>query len=844
MKSYRLISYSRLGKPWQALVHRLGLNCCGERSRNSIRTSIALRSLEEQLQKSRDFQSQGTQQLKRDIISAIHNCKPNTNNEEEVTMVSSMLTDMAARERKIILEQQLLHSLSYHRMRDRRQQILEHHEATLDWLFDKKGSKRWPGAEFDDWLTKGHGLYWISGKAGSGKSTLMKFLSCDQKTRKALSFWAQGSELVIASFFFWNPGIAMQKSQLGLLQSLMYEIICQHPELIPTLLPIRWRSYIFYGGDPHPWTLPELCEAFDLLHNQATITDKFCFFIDGLDEFDGKHSDIMKIVLAMTNSPNMKICVSSRPWNIFKDVFSEFPKLFLQDLNRQDIEEYVDRELFKDKHFERLRERDQDTALQLVSEIVENSSGVFLWVFLVVQNLLEGLSNADRIDALYARLRELPTDLESFFMYMLKDTTGLYLNQATQLFQLALESPEPLSLLTLSYFDEVDPEYPFTAEVRTLEQREVDARCEDIKRKLQSRCKGLLEVRRATVAENKNRPWLKSPAEFDGVAEVHFLHRTVRDFLSTPTVKYRLVAIDSETFNAHTTLLRAFVTQIKGIGRLKTRQALKYQFRSLVYRAIYHASCVEKTTGLSQRRLLNELDRVASLFSTSLFSSSEISHWSDDGGFADHPNGALSSTPFLAFAIKCGLKLYVKETLDLDSTLLSNHSGRPLLLYVFSARGGKRLMWDHVWWNNYVLEMPDLGILRVLLERGANPNKYHNEGTVWQHFLHAVHYRALLANKRHVDSEHDSEVANSWADATALFISHGADPDARDFAFTSLFDEYHQGEPVAAIIKMAFLKHLAEPLESLLQQQRNRRGKYGQEQRLIQPIQNARIEHH
>ncbi|KAL9047100.1 MAG: hypothetical protein Q9214_000236 [Letrouitia sp. 1 TL-2023] len=524
----------------------------------------------------------------------------------------------------------------------------------------------------------------------------MKFLSSDRKTRKALNFWAQGNQLVIASFYFWNPGIPMQKSQLGLLQSLMYEIVRQRPELIPTLLPMRWRSYIFYGGDPHPWTLPELCEAFDLLRTQATITDKFCFFIDGLDEFDGKHSDIAKTILAMINSPNVKFCVSSRPCNIFEDIFSEFPKLFLQDLNRQDIEKYVDRELFRDKQFERLQERDQEIALQLVSEIVENSSGVFLWVFLVVQNLLEGLSNADRIDALYARLRALPTDLESFFMHMLKDTTGLYLTQATQLFELALESPKPLSLLTLSYFDEVDPEYPFTTEVRTLAQSEVDARCEDMKRKLQSRCKGLLEVRRATVAENKIRTWLKSPAVFDGVAEVYFLHRTVRDFLNTPAVTFSLIAVNSETFNAHITLLRAFLVQMKGVGRLKTREALKNQFRSLVYRAIYHASNAEETTGISQSRLLNELDRVASLLYTSLFSSSEISHWSDDGGFADHPNGALSSVPFLAFAIKCGLKLYVEEMLDSDPTLLSNDSGRPLLLYAFSARGGKRLMWEHV----------------------------------------------------------------------------------------------------------------------------------------------------
>lgn len=45
----------------------------------------------------------------------------------------------------------------------------------------------------------------------------MKFISDHNKTRDALSCWAGEQKLFIASFYFWNAGVDMQKSQLGLL---------------------------------------------------------------------------------------------------------------------------------------------------------------------------------------------------------------------------------------------------------------------------------------------------------------------------------------------------------------------------------------------------------------------------------------------------------------------------------------------------------------------------------------------------------------------------------------------------------------------------------------------------
>lgn len=243
-------------------------------------------------------------------------------------------------------------------------------------------------------------------------------------------------------------------------------------------------------------------------------------------------------------------------------------------------------------------------------------------------------------------------------------------------------------MLTLSYFNEEDPEFPFTTKVRALEGVEAETRCEDMKRRLRSRCKGLLEARRSAglSALTDDVDLLKpaNPAAVDDGMEIDFLHRTVRDFLNTPTVDFELVAVDSEFFNANITLLRAFIARVKGLSRLGNRKASIKRFWSLVGPAIYHARIAEGNTGISQSRLLNELDCAASLFYASSVSQPlEGSHWSNSasGGLRDQ-----LATSFLTFAIEFGLERYVTERLGSDATLLGSNVGRPLLLFAFSNR--------------------------------------------------------------------------------------------------------------------------------------------------------------
>jgi hypothetical protein len=270
---------------------------------------------------------------------------------------------------------------------------------------------------FLTWLTSDTEVYHISGKAGSGKSTLMKFLCEHPNLKKGLQKWAGDKHLVFAKFFFWSSGDQGQKSLEGLYKSLLYEILNQCPELIKDAFPNYWSSTMIHRAtwSEAPLRFAELKKAMDVIVGKHSFpSHRFCFFIDGLDEFEGDstdHWDLARKLESWAKSVDVKICVSSRPYLEFLEAFDGNHRMHLHELTRSDMRRYTSAMLAKEPKFD---STDAQFA-GLTSRVVENADGVFLWVRLVVRSLTEGIRHRYSISALFKKLNGMPRGLDALF---------------------------------------------------------------------------------------------------------------------------------------------------------------------------------------------------------------------------------------------------------------------------------------------------------------------------------------------------------------------------------------------------------------------------------------------
>ena len=424
---------------------------------------------------------------------------------EKVSQNGSMEKPVPFATRKAYAIKAIIASLMFPGMDDRYEAVVEAHARTFSWIFsvEESGDQCWDN--FTSWLESGESLYWINGKAASGKSTLMRYIFCQEATRNHLEAWADYRQLIIPKFYFWSLGSPIQKSQTGLFRSLLYQIFHADPDLVDEVLPklvhdtasLRFSilEKLEFRNTLREWTLKELMHVFWTLVNRDDLFIRYCFFIDGLDEFDGDFLELGAFLRTVSSRPNAKVCISSRPLQDFEHQFGEVPKLRLQDLTIDDISLYVRDNLGDHPRFKILAAEGLGESCSLIEEIVSMSSGVFLWVSLVVKSLLRGLTNHDTLADLRKRLRELPDELDGLYDHMLASIRPpFYREQASRLLQLVYHQDQPMTAACLSFADDDDPYLVFKKGFDAVDSSEFPRRTKAMTLKLRSRCAGLLEV--------------------------------------------------------------------------------------------------------------------------------------------------------------------------------------------------------------------------------------------------------------------------------------------------------------------------------------------------------------
>ena len=157
-----------------------------------------------------------------------------------------------------------LASLHFTQIQDRKLQIRKAHVETFRWIFQTHQTARGTHENFAEWLatteTDRH-LFWVAGKPGSGKSTLMRLISDEVRGAKVLKRWCGKDLPLIASTFFWISGSLIQRSLNGMHRTILFDLFNQNKSVVPDAVQWRWRALLLGASDIPDWTNTELLEA-------------------------------------------------------------------------------------------------------------------------------------------------------------------------------------------------------------------------------------------------------------------------------------------------------------------------------------------------------------------------------------------------------------------------------------------------------------------------------------------------------------------------------------------------------------------------------------------------------
>ncbi|CAI6338167.1 unnamed protein product [Periconia digitata] len=681
--------------------------------------------------------------------------------EKRMAGLQSLLTKLRSlqKEHDICSQQiKVLESLYFTELRRRWYLIPYADQRTNDWVFNPEQTY------FKSWLeTKDEGIFYITGKAGSGKSTLMKYISEQDHTEDSLRKWAGSKKLYTASFYFWNQGTDLQKSSIGLLRSLLYQILRSVPDLIRSVCEDRLHH--------EEWELGQLKKVFHKLTQHTELDTNFCFFIDGLDEYEGEENDVTHLLETLSISSQIKICVSSRPGRQYEDILPKPHQKSTIDIARftkQDMENYINTHLKGCSNWLKLRQRHAAQCQEIIQEISARASGVWLWVSLVTTDIVKEAEKNEGIETLTRVVDNFPDDLHKYFEKIIQKIPKIHREEMAQIFLIVAEELQPLPLYGFALLaqESSNSDYAIALKIQPLEDRDVRAQYNDLQDRIRNRCSDLL------IVDDGFHPLCLTHT-------VDFLHRTVRDFLRDYHSQLQVNLV--RNFNPLISLSRIWLALLKHlpITSFQDRRTAN-KIIGITDEILYYARELEKRgtddDQISMIRLLDELnDTNRQHASCSSFSN----HWTNardsptQRGLDEYNEGGQCN--WIALTVQARLVKYVRAKLNSDPRILHKR-GRPLLDYALRPRRTTPISMPY----HSVRDDPsvDTDMISMLLENGADANQpVHINGgkSVWALFLHSIYSDHMRLGG--VTSILSDSLNKAWYQACRSMIQAGARQD-------------------------------------------------------------------
>jgi ankyrin repeat protein len=481
-------------------------------------------------------------------------------------------------------------------MNQREQEIIEAQADSCLWILQNES--------YINWKKNMRGILGIRGIPGSGKSTLMK------KIFKVLSS-DETQDTVKISFFYHGRGSEIQHSQIGMFRTLLHQLLSKVPSAGAEFRKLveekeKWQGI---AGQDWNWSLADLRQVFSVcLLTAASMLPSLVVFVDALDEAGTESAEAVGSYLCDMNEKlvqsgaNVRICFSSRYFPVIPVARGSI--INVEDYNKEDMSRYIFSELRKKLEFDghsTTAEFDSELA-SLHSKILEQASGIFMWVVLVVPMVAEQHNDGASTSEILQSLLEVPLGLHALYQHILtKVVKQSNLPRTLHVIQWIFLAMEPLSVADLRFAIASDDTYMTAGQNSCKESKGFIENDTRMKKLVNSLTGGLAVVK-------KHNDELRGEQ-----TTVQFIHQSVNDFLSTGQFKFlQPNAPLSATGEAHDRLRRSCINYIKlertRWSEISMTESTNVPFCKYAVKFWFLHAKEAEMEGVQQKDLINQLE--------------------------------------------------------------------------------------------------------------------------------------------------------------------------------------------------------------------------------------------